>query len=63
MAESDFGEGKILTVFLTLPRSIELALDDLNDRLDRLAVDDPKRPEIVRQIRLLQDALDARQPL
>ena len=45
------------TLLTTPPRSVELALDALQRRLECLSLKDPKRPEIIRQIRILSDAL------
>ena len=41
-------------------RSLEEALAELGEKFDRLRIDDRRRPDLARRIRILQDELDAR---
>jgi hypothetical protein len=41
-------------------RTLEGALADLDAQVKRMRPDDPRRPELVRMIRSLQDEIDAR---
>ena len=41
-------------------RSLEEALAELGERFDQLRIDDRRRPDLARRIRILQDELDAR---
>ena len=43
-----------------LARSLEEALAELGEKFDRLRIDDRRRPDLARRIRILQDELDAR---
>jgi hypothetical protein len=44
-------------------RSVELALEALEERLEKMSPTDGRRPEIIRQIRILSDAICAAQPI
>ena len=44
-------------------RSVELALESLEERLEKMSLTDGRRPEIIRQIRILEDAIGAAQTI
>jgi len=44
-------------------RAVDNVLEDLTRQLDEMRLDDPKRGELIRQIRILDDARLANDPL